>query len=362
MPTKKDYYEILGVERDADDKAIKSAYRRLARKHHPDVNKGDSSAEEKFKEVAEAFAVLSDAEKRAKYDRGGHEAFGAGFDPFTGFDFQDLNVGGFGNLSDLFGMFGGFGGFGGGQARAPRPRKGENLKRRLRLPFADAVRGTTVELVLPRRVRCGVCNGGGTAPGTGQTVCPECRGSGRTAQAAGGIRMQTACRRCAGAGSLPGQPCGACAGSGRIEREERVKVRIPPGVIEGNHVRLAGKGDAGRSGGPDGDLFLELTIEPDPVFRRDGRNLRCDATIGLARAALGGTLRVPTLDGETGIQLPPGTKSGQNFRLRGEGVPAAGGKPAGDLLVVIQIEPPRKLDDRGRELMEEFGRLHPDEA
>jgi len=315
MAGKRDYYEVLGVSRTAGEKEIKAAYRKLARKHHPDVNKGDSSSEEKFKEVAEAFAVLSDRGKRASYDRGGHEAFGAGFDPFAGFDARHFDFG-FGNLSDLFEMFGGRGrgGFGGNA-----PRRGGNLQFETRLSFMDAVNGTTLELKIPRRAACG-----------------DCRGSGR----------------------LRGASCNRCSGSGLCSVEEMVKARIPAGVDDGSTLRLAGRGDAGRMGGPAGDLFLILRVEAHPSFRRDGRDLLCDVPIGIAMAALGGVIEVPTTDGQARITIPAGTRSGQKFRLKGKGVSASQGRPAGDLYALIQIHPPKKLDERSRELLEEFQKLN----
>jgi DnaJ-class molecular chaperone len=299
MAAKRDYYEVLGIPKTADNKQIKAAYRRLARKYHPDVNKGDKGAEEKFKEVAEAFAVLSDKEKRASYDRGGHAAFGAGFDPFAGFDAGHFDFG-FGNLSDIFEMFAG--GRAGGR-RYAGPSRGGDLRFETRISFMDAVNGATLELKVPRRV---------------------------------------------------------WTGSGFSSREERVKARIPAGVDDGSTVRLAGRGDAGRSGGPPGDLFIILRVEPHGTFRRDGANLICDVPVGLATAALGGTVEVPTLGESAKITIPPGTRSGQKFRLRGRGITGSPGKPPGDLYAVVQIHPPKKLDKRSRELMEEFGRLNPD--
>lgn len=355
--TRKDYYEILGVARDATDKQIKAAYRRLARKYHPDVNTGDKNAEEKFKEVAEAFAVLSDSQKRATYDRGGHDAFGSGFDPFAGVDYQNMNVG-FGDMSDLFASL--FGGFGGRASSAQRPRRGEDLQRRLQVAFDDAVRGTTLEFDIPRKAACGGCNGAGVVRGSGESACPECRGAGRVRQSAGGLQMQVSCGRCGGAGRIPGASCSSCGGSGRAAKQERVKVRIPPGVNDGSTLRLAGKGDAGNAGAPSGDLFLRVEVGSHPVFRREGRDLVCDVEIGLARAALGGVISVPTLNGPAQITIPEGTRSGQKFRLRGKGVGESAGRPAGDLYAVIQIRPPRKLDARSRELLLEFEQLHPD--
>lgn len=316
---KKDYYEILGVSRTASDKEIKAAYRRLARKYHPDVNSGDKAAEEKFKEVAEAFAVLSDSEKRARYDGGGHEAFGPDFNPFAGagFDVRNFEFG-FGDLSDLFDLF--TGGRGRGRARGGA-RRGRNLQMEIRIPFLEAALGTTVDISLPRRGRCETCTGS---------------------------RL------------LHGRPCPRCGGEGVAALEDRVKVRIPSGIEDGGKVRIAGKGDAGTAGGPAGDAYLIIHVEPHPIFRREGRDLYCDLPVGFAKAALGGTVEVPTLDGKTSISIPPGTRSGQKFRLKGRGIAAPNGNPTGDLYAVIQIHPPKKLDRRSRELLEELAEIHPD--
>ena len=302
MPSKQDYYEILGVLRQATDKQIKQAYRRLARKYHPDVNKGEKAAEEKFKQVAEAFAVLSDPDKRAKYDRGGHAAFGAGFNPFAGYDPQQFEFG-FGDISELFKMFGGIGGMGGfgGQRRyAQRAQRGADLKLELSIPFLEALNGTRIDLIIPRR------------------------------------------------------------GEGSERVRHKVKVRIPAGVDDGTTLRLTGRGDAGAFGGPAGDAYLTIRVEPHAVFRREGRDLYCDVPISLARAALGGQVSVPTPAGNTTIALPVGTKSGQRFRLKSKGVAAVNGAPPGDLFAVIQIHPPKRLNKRSRELLQELEELLPE--
>jgi len=294
--TRKDYYEILGVSRTAVAKEIKAAYRRLARKYHPDVNKGDKQAEEKFKEVAEAFAVLSDKDKRAKYDHGGHAAFGAGFDPFAGFDMHDFEFGQ-GDISSIFEIFGGRGrgrGRAGGRSRI-RPRRGADLRLEMQVPFLQAVTGGTVEIGVPR---------GGAGP-------------------------------------------------------DKMSVRLPAGLEDGGTLRLAGRGQAGIHGGPPGDAYVTVRVEPHPLFRREGRNLYVDVWVGLARAALGGKSDVPTLDGRATITIPAGTRSGQKLRLKGRGVPAGAKRPAGDLYAVIQIQPPAELDERSKELLEEFEKLNP---
>jgi molecular chaperone DnaJ len=297
--------------------------------------------------------VLSDRDKRAKYDRGGHEAFGPGFDPFAGFDFTSAGIGEFADLFDLFGF--------GGRGRSARrgPRRGQHLRRALRISFMDAVRGTTLTLSVPRRAACSRCRGSGSDPGSSETVCPDCQGSGRRQQRTMGLHVALTCNRCGGSGRA-GTPCTACGGSGHARQEDRVNVRIPAGVDDGSVVRLAGRGDAGAAAGPPGDLFLTIEVEPHPRLRRDGRDLYCDLPVTLARAALGGSVSVPTLAGEATISVPPGTRSGQKLRLKGRGVPGSRGGPPGDLYAVVQIHPPRSLDDRSRELLEEFQRLNPE--
>jgi molecular chaperone DnaJ len=315
-PTK-DYYEILGVSRSATEKDLKAAYRKLARKYHPDVNPGDKSAEEKFKEVSAAFAVLSDPEKRARYDRGGHAAFEPGFDPFQGatINFEDL---GLGNLSDIFELFGG----GGRRGRTVRrPAAGEDLQLEMSLPFGDAIHGTTIETAIPRAVSCTTCGG-----------------RGRLAN---------------------GTPCRTCRGSGRVTVNETVKVRIPAGIDDGERIRIPGKGNDGAMGGAAGDAYVNIRVEPHPLFRRDGSDLVCEVPIGIVKAALGGDVEVPTLDGRATIKIPAGTRAGQRFRLKGRGIPARAARQAGDLYAVVQIVTPKQLDERSRELLLEFERLNP---
>lgn len=358
--TRRDYYEILGVPKSADDKAIKSAYRRLARKYHPDVNAGNAEAEERFKEVAEAFAVLSDKEKRARYDAGGHAAFGQGFDPFAGRgagDFSHFDFGA-GDLSDLFGSL--FGGAFGGAGRAGRGRtvrRGEDIEFDVSVSFRDAVLGTTLDLRIPREGACDTCDASGRRAGAGRTSCATCGGSGHEVRRQGAVQFAAPCSACGGSGELPGAPCGACGGAGRRGTEEAVRVRIPAGVESGARVRVQGKGNAGLRGGPPGSAILRIRVERHDRIRREGSDLAVDVPVDIATATLGGTADVPTLDGDARVTIPPGTRSGQRLRLRGRGVAAATGRPTGDLFAVVQIHPPKDLDDRSRALLEEFARI-----
>lgn len=313
---KNDYYGLLGVQRDASDKELKSAYRKLARKYHPDANAGDPAAEDRFKEISEAFAVLSDKEKRARYDQGGHDAFGAGFDPFAGFD---VRTSGMGDLSDIFEMF--MGGASGRSRGRSMPRRGQDLNHRMRLPFRQAILGATREIEIPR-----------------------VRG----------------CSQCGGRGESAGKRCGGCRGTGTQRESRRVKVRIPAGIADGGTLRIRGKGDTGSAGAPAGDLFLEIQVDPHPDLRREGRSILTDVTIGIGVATLGGTVTVPTLDGPTEVQVPAGFRSGQKLRLRGLGVAAGNGRPAGDLLARIEIQAPTSLDEESRKLLERFRELNPE--
>ncbi len=360
MATRRDYYEILGLNRKATEKEIKTAYRKLAMKYHPDRNPDKPEAEKKFKEVAEAFAVLSDSEKRARYDQGGHDAFGADFNPFAGaeFDFNSMNFGGM-DFSQLFDMFTG-GGRGGGRGRGGGAQRGEDIEFEIGISFRSAVLGETLEVRLPRKAACGACSGSGVVSGTGGDRCVACGGNGRIAQGRGGMQIAMACPRCRGTGRMPGSACTPCAGSGRRGTEDKLRVRIPPGIQDGGKVLLSGKGNAGIGGGPAGNAYLRVRVGADDTFSREGRNLLCEVPVGIAQAALGGTVEVPGLDGPTTITIPPGTRSGQKFRIRGKGVPANGRTQAGDLVAVVQIWPPEKLDKASRKLLEEFRRLNPD--
>lgn len=344
---KRDYYEVLGVNRDADGDAIKKAYRRLAMKHHPDRNSDDPAAEEKFKEASEAYEVLSDDEKRSAYDRFGH----AGVDPSSGGGFQ----GGFeGSFSDIFGdVFGDIFGGGGGRARGG-PQRGADLRYSLQLDLEQAVRGDKIEIRVPILATCDDCKGSGAKPGSSPITCPDCKGTGQIRVSQGFFTLQQTCPRCRGQGRIITDPCRTCNGAGRVEKRKTLSVRIPPGVDTGDRIRLSGEGEAGPKGGPPGDLYVQVEVRNHAIFARDGRDLHCEVPISFADSALGGELEVPTLDGRVKLKIPAGTQTGKLFRLRGKGVvPVRGGGP-GDLLCRVAVETPVNLTSRQRELLEEL--------
>lgn len=366
--SKRDYYEVLGVSRDASEEEIKKAYRRLARQYHPDVNKDDPKAEEKFKEISEAYKVLSTPELRAQYDRFGHAAFdgtqGAGpgqggFDPFEGFG----GFGGFGGFDDIFDMF-----FGGGTERRARggPRKGADLRYDLELSFEQAVFGYEAEIEVPRTEECDRCRGTKAEPGTPIRDCPQCGGSGEVRQARqtpfGQFVNVQPCGRCRGEGKVVETPCRECRGSGTVHRRRTIKVKIPPGVDDGHRLRLAGEGEAGMGGGPPGDLYVFITVQPDDFFERQGNDLHCEVPISFVQAALGDEIEVPTLGGTAKLKVPEGTQSGTRFRLRGHGVPDPRGYGRGDQYVLVRVVTPTRLSPKQRELLKEFARAGGDEV
>jgi molecular chaperone DnaJ len=342
---KRDYYEVLGVSRSADEKEIKRAYRKLAMKYHPDRNPGDTESENKFKEASEAYEILADASKRAAYDQFGH----AGVDGQAG-------GGGFGgggaSFSDIFGdVFGDIFGGGGGRGRNTR---GADLRYTLELDLEDAVRGKTVEIRIPGHRECETCDGSGAEKGSTPEPCSTCNGMGQVRMQQGFFAVQQACPTCRGSGQIIKNPCKSCHGQGRVREEKTLSVKVPPGVDTGDRIRLSGEGEMGVDGGPPGDLYVQVAVREHSIFTRDGRNLYCEVPISIGDAALGGELEVPTLDGRVKLKIPAETQTGKLFRLRNKGVKPVRGGPPGDLLCRVQIETPVNLTKRQKELLEEF--------
>jgi len=349
---KRDYYEVLGVERDVDERALKSAYRKLALQFHPDKNPGDKEAEERFKEASEAYAVLSDSDKRSTYDRFGHQGLGgAGFDPFAGF-------GGFGGFGDLFGEV--FSDFFGGRGGRSRGMRGSDLRYNLKISFEEAAFGVDKELEIPRLQRCGTCEGSGAAVGSSPQTCSACNGMGEVRLTQGFFSIARPCPQCGGRGQVIRDPCGDCQGQGRVEVEHKVKVEIPAGVSEATRIRLAGEGEAGSQGGPPGDLFIVLTVEPHPIFERDEYDILCELPVSFSQAALGAEIEVPTLHGKVELKIPAGTQSHTQMRLRGKGVPLLNRQGRGDQIVLVVVETPSKLSAEQRQLLERFAEISGD--
>ena len=366
---KQDYYEVLGVSRRAPAKEIRQAYRKLARKFHPDLNPGDKSAEEKFKQIQEAYDVLSDAKKRQMYDQFGFyaEGYPGGAPPGAGpgaagvqVDFGGFDFGSAGGTSfrDLFSQF--FRGFG-GEAAAAEPERGSDLEYEVGISFGESVRGTVKKLSIARLDACSDCRGSGAARGAGQQVCTACGGSGRVAQTTGRMRFNITCARCGGSGRLR-MICRVCGGEGRVRRADSLDVRIPAGVQTGSRVRVPGRGNAGMQGAPAGDLYIVTRVEPHPYFTRRGDDLYTVVPITVTEAALGAKIEVPTLDGRALLRVPPGTSSGQKLRLREKGVPSVrhSGR-RGDLYVELQVIVPKPVDERVRDLLRELARLEPED-
>jgi molecular chaperone DnaJ len=393
--TEKDYYATLGVARDAKPEAIRKAYRHLARKYHPDVNPGNKGAEEKFKQISEAYEILSDEKKRKIYDQygfysenippGGYQttaspgdaarayasggaAAPGGFD-FQGFDFSNFEPragrrsagaeesGGFG-FRDIFSQI-----FSRNPAQQAQEEdtetRGRDLEHHMHLSFWDAVRGTQVRITVNRNETCPVCKGTGTGKGAA-TICPTCDGKGTLTRQSGAMRFQGPCPDCNGTGKRK-PPCPNCSGAGFVTRPETFEVRIPPGVDQGSRVRVAGKGNTGRNGGPPGDLYIVTDVEPHPFFDRKGDNIYVKLPVTVAEAALGAKVEVPTIDGPSTIKIPPGTQSGQKLRLRGKGAPSLRGEARGDEFVEVQVVVPKVADERSKELLRELARLNPED-
>ncbi|HHH43509.1 MAG TPA: molecular chaperone DnaJ [Gammaproteobacteria bacterium] len=352
--SKRDYYEVLGVSKNASDAELKKAYRRAAQKHHPDRNQDSSDSEEKFKEAKEAWEVLSDPQKRAAYDQFGH----AGVDPSMG---GRPGGGGFGgaNFSDIFGdvfgdIFGGGGGGGGGGRGGQRVYRGADLRYNLELSLEDAVRGTTVKIRVPTYTTCKTCSGSGAKKGTRPTTCTTCGGHGQVRMQQGFFSVQQTCPRCKGSGSIISEPCADCNGQGRIKEQKTLSVKVPAGVDSGDRIRLANEGEAGENGGPSGDLYVQIHVKDHPIFKRDDANLYCEVPISFATAALGGEMEVPTLDGRVVLKVPAETQSGKLFRMRGKGVRPVRGGATGDLMCRVVVETPVKLNSKQKDLLRQL--------
>lgn len=349
--SKRDYYDVLGVAKDVTGKDLKKAYRRVAMKFHPDRNPDDKEAEEKFKECAEAYEVLSDDQKRAAYDQYGH----AGIEGMGGMG-GGGGAQGFGNFSDIFGdvfgdIFGGAGGPGGGRGG---PARGSDLRYNMDLSLEDAVKGVSKEIKIPSLVGCNTCDGSGAKKGTKPTQCSTCGGIGQVRMQQGFFSVQQTCPNCHGRGSIITDPCGDCHGQGKIEKTKTLSVKIPPGVDTGDRIRLAGEGEAGDMGGPAGDLYVQVNVREHEIFQRDGKNLYCEVPISFTDAALGGELEVPTLDGRVKLKVPAETQTGKLFRLRGKGVAPVRGGSVGDLLCRVAVETPVNLTAKQKDLLKEL--------
>jgi molecular chaperone DnaJ len=354
--SKRDYYEVLGVGRNATEQELKGAYRKLALKYHPDRNPGNKEAEEKFKEAAEAYAVLSDAEKRRAYDMYGHQgvsgAAGAGFSP-------DI----FADFSDIFGDFFGFGDlFGGGGRRRTRAQRGEDVRYDLEISFEDSMRGLEAEIQVPRMEPCSACGGTGAESEDGWTTCSTCRGRGEVFYQQGFLSIRRTCGQCGGSGRLLRRPCKQCKGDAYVQVSRKLKVKIPAGVDTGMKMRLAGEGQPGVHGGPNGDLYVFLTVQPHPVFERREYDLHCVVPINFAEAALGTEIRVLTFDGLETLKVPEGIQSGETLRVRGKGVPMVNSGSRGDLIVHIEVRTPKKLTREQRRLFEQLRDTLPSQA
>lgn len=348
---KRDYYEVLGVEKAASEQEIKQAYRKLARQNHPDVNPGDKGAEERFKEATEAYDVLGDSDKRARYDQFGH----AGTDPNAGGFGGGGDFGGFGDIFDMF--FGGAGG-GGGQRRNG-PARGSDLRYDLTIAFEEAAFGVEKEIQIPRHETCNECQGSGAAPGTHPTQCSECHGAGQIKvnqrTPFGMVQTARTCPTCHGEGQIISSPCKVCNGQGQVRNVKPIKVSVPAGSEEGLNLRYSGSGEAGKKGGPAGDLYVVLHVKAHKFFERDGNDIYCEIPITFVQAALGTEMEVPTLDGSVKMKVPEGTQTGTVFRLRGHGVPFRRGSGRGDQHVRVLVATPTKLTDKQKEILQEFG-------
>lgn len=353
MPqNKKDYYEILGIVKNAAPEEIKKAYRKCALEHHPDRNPGNKKAEEKFKEATEAYQILSDPQKRQLYDQYGHEGLNAGGAGFSG-------ASGFGDIfEDIFEDF-----FGRRGARSQqRPQRGSDLQYRMDILFNEAVFGVEKNIEIPREESCTSCKGDGAKPGTSRQACPTCHGSGEVLASSGFFSIARPCSRCHGHGSFVEHPCGVCRGSGRVSVQRKIQVKIPPGVDNGLRLRISGEGEGGVRGGPRGDLYVDLHVEPHEIFSREGNNVLCELPVSFVQAALGAEIEVPTLTGAAPLKVPAGTQTGKIFRLKGKGIASLNGQGIGDEEIKVIVETPTHLSDKQKELLKQFAALSGEKA
>ena len=356
--TKRDYYEILGIEREATDQQIKSAYRKLALKHHPDRNPGNHEAEERFKEAAEAYAVLADREKRTVYDRFGHSGLGGstgGVDPTIFADFSDI----FAGLGDVFG----FGDIFGARRRRGGPQRGSDLRYDLEITFDESASGAETSIQIPREETCETCSGSGATPGTSPERCNHCKGTGQLRYQQGFLTVARPCPHCRGTGKIIAKPCQTCRGAGRVARDRKLTVKIPPGIATGQRLRLSGEGEHGSAGGPPGDLYVVVHVQDHPLFHREGDDLYYEWPVDFPTMTLGGSVKVPTLNGREDLSIPAGTQVGARFKLRGKGMPNVAGRGRGDLHVIASVAIPKKLTREQKHLLEELSKtLEPAEA
>jgi molecular chaperone DnaJ len=355
--SKRDYYEVLGVSRTVTEIELKSAYRKLALQHHPDRNPGNKIAEEKFKECAEAYAVLADTDKRAAYDRFGHAAVSSagngGVDPTIFADFGDI----LGGLGDIFG----FGDLLGGGRRRGGPQRGSDLRYDLEITFEESARGAETAVQIPRQENCEACAGSGAAPGSSPVVCGQCRGQGQVRFQQGFFTVARTCPQCRGAGRTITKPCQTCRGAGQVSKQRKITVKIPAGIATGQQLRLQGEGEGGLAGGPAGNLYVVVHVQEHEFFRRDGLNLFCEIPVNFTTVALGGEIQVPTLDGAEDVKVPEGTATGTTLRLRGKGMPDVNGRGKGDLFATVQVQTPRKLSKEQRQVLEQLAKTLPKE-
>ncbi len=355
--SKRDFYEVLGVERTATDQDIKSAYRKMALKFHPDRNPGDKAAEESFKEAAEAYAVLADGDKRARYDRFGHAGVagasgGGGVDPTIFADFQDI----FGGLGDIFG-FGDM--FGGGNRRRGGPQRGSDLRYDMEIAFEQSAKGAETTIQIPRHETCDTCQGSGAAPGTTPTACPQCRGAGQMRYQQGFFTVARTCGQCRGSGRVITKPCATCHGQGTKEQQRKLTVKIPAGIATGQRLRLSGEGEGGTQGGQAGDLYVVIHVRDHEFYQRDGNDLHCEVPLSITTLALGGEIVVPGIDGDETVKIPESTQTGSTIRLKGRGMPDVGGRGKGDLMVTVRAVTPKKLNKEQKKLLEQLAATLP---